>query len=135
MLAARVANHHLQLAFKVLEVQYPLHTMQGVIGMGHGNEFDGAQFCAQVARNIETADGQVGHAFQQNLFDARQDFFAQPHTTATALRHKSGQGAHQSCIRVGGVNHQPHFGFPALFHVVGEVFKLAGLFDQLARAP
>ncbi len=36
---------------------------------------------------------------------------------------------------VGGVDHQAHLGLPALLHVVGQVFELAGLLHQLPRAP
>jgi hypothetical protein len=50
------------------------------------------------------------------------------------LRHERGQRADQAGAGVGGVDHQAHFGFPALFHVVGQVFQLAGLFHQLPRA-
>ncbi len=129
LLAAGVADHHLHLAFQVLEAQLAIHAVQGVLGMGHGDEFHVAHFRAQVTGDAEAADRQVGHALDQQFLDARQHLFTQAHAAATALRHKSAERTYQACVRVGGIDHQPHFGFPALFHMVGEVFQLAGVFD------
>ena len=84
---------------------------------------------------LSAADGQVGGAFLYHLLHAGQHFLAQAHPAATALRHKGGQRPHQACVGVSGIHHQAHLGFPALFHMVGQVFQLAGLFDQLPRAP
>ncbi|VVO37335.1 hypothetical protein PS691_05426 [Pseudomonas fluorescens] len=134
LLATGVANDHLQLAFQILEVQFAVQPVQGVFRVGHRDELDVAQFRAQVAGNVVAADGQVGNAFEQHFFDPGQHFFAQAHPAAPALRHERSQGTHQSGIRVGRVDHQPHFGFPALLHMVRQVFELAGLFDQLPRA-
>ncbi len=131
LLASGVADHHLQLAFQILESQLAVEPMQGVFGMGHRDEFNVAQFRPQIARNAEAADGQVGHAFEQHFFDPRQHFFAQPHPTATTLWHERRQGANEAGVGVGRVDHQAHFRFPALLHVVGQVFQLAGLFHQL----
>jgi len=115
-------------------VQLALQAVQRVVGVGHRDKFHGAQFGTQIAGNIETADGQVSHAFEQHFLDAGQHLFTQTHATAAALRHKGGQGTHQPGVGVGSVDHQAHLGFPALFHVMGEVFELAGLLDQLPRA-
>ena len=134
LLAARVTDHHLHLAFQVLEAQLAVHAMQGMFGMCHGDKFHIAHFRAQVAGDAETANGQVGHAFYQQLLNTRQHLFTKAHAATAALRHEGGEGAHQAGIRISRVDHQAHFGFPALFHMVGEVFQLAGVFHQLARA-
>ncbi|KWV87254.1 hypothetical protein PFLmoz3_03102 [Pseudomonas fluorescens] len=134
MLAARVTDHHLHLALQVVETQLTVEAMQRVIGVGHGDELHIAHFRAQVARDDKPANGQVRHAVEQQLFDAGQHLFAQAHPAATALGHKGGQRANEACAGVGGIHHQAHFGFPALLHVMGEVFQLAGVFHQLAGA-
>ncbi len=102
--------------------------------MGDGDELHGAQFGAEKTGNVQPADGQVGDAFEQHFLDPGEHFLAQPHAAAAALRHERGKRAHQPRGGVGGIDHQTHFGFPALLHVVGEVFELAGLLDQLPRA-
>ncbi|MNC19956.1 hypothetical protein D3C75_678960 [compost metagenome] len=131
--AAGVADHHLQLAFQVLEGQLAAQAVQAVFGVGDGDELHRAQFGAQVAADAVAADGQVGDAFVHHFLDARQHFFTQAYPAATALRHERGQGAYQAGTGVGGIDHQAYLGLPALFHVVGKVFELAGLLDQVAR--
>ncbi|MNR45166.1 hypothetical protein D3C85_1639860 [compost metagenome] len=102
-----------------------------MFGVGNGNELDRTELRAQVAGNIEAADGKVGDAFMQYFLDAGQHFLAQAHPATTALRHEGGQGADQARAGIGRVHHQAHFGLPALLHMVGQVLELAGLLDQL----
>ena len=40
--AAGIADHYLHLALQVLESQFALQAMQGVVGVGDGDEFDAA---------------------------------------------------------------------------------------------
>ncbi|MNI51390.1 hypothetical protein D3C73_1061160 [compost metagenome] len=105
-----------------------------MLRMGDSDELDVTQFRAQVTGNTETRDGQVGHAFEQDFLHTRQHFLAQAHPAATALRHERGQGADEAGAWVSGIDHQAHFGFPALLHVMGQVFELTGLFHQLPGA-
>lgn len=123
----------MHLGFQILKAQLAVEPMQRVIRVGNGDELDIAQFRTQVARNAQAGDGQIRHAFEQHFLDARQHFLAQTHAAAATLRHERGQGTDDPRARVGRIDHQPHFRFPALLHVMGEVFELAGLFDQLPR--
>ncbi|MNJ42049.1 hypothetical protein D3C77_369990 [compost metagenome] len=70
----------------------------------------------------------------QHLFDPGQHFFTQAHAATAALRHEGAQGADQAGIGVGGIDHQAHFGLPALFHMVRQILQLTGLLDQLPGA-
>ncbi|MCY1559647.1 hypothetical protein D9M68_967020 [compost metagenome] len=108
--------------------------MQRVVGVGDGDELHRTHLRTQKAGDVESADGQVGDAFLEHLLDARQHFLAQAHAAAAALRHEGGQCPYQAGAGVGGIDYQAHFGLPTLFHVVGQVFQLAGLFHQLPRA-
>ncbi|MDT4835627.1 hypothetical protein FQZ97_693000 [compost metagenome] len=105
-----------------------------MVGVGDGDELHRAEPGAQVALDVQAGDGEVRRAFQQYLLDAGQHLLAQAHAAAAALRHEGGEGAHQAGIGIGGVHHQAHLGFPALFHVVGQFLELAGLLDQLPGA-
>ncbi|MNZ44260.1 hypothetical protein D3C78_618890 [compost metagenome] len=132
--AAGVADHHLQLAFQVLERDLPAQAVQAVLGVGDSHELHGTELGAQIAANAVAADGKVGDTFMHHLLDAGQHFLAQAHPATAALRHERGQGTYQAGTGVGGIDHYTYLGFPALLHVVGQVFKLAGLLDQVARA-
>ncbi len=131
--ASGVAYDYLQLIVQILEGQLALQLVQLMVGVGDRHELHFAEFMAQVADHGQAADGQVGGAFQQHFFYPRQHFLAQAHAATAALRDEGGQCPDQPCGRVGGVNHQAYLGFPALIHVVGQVFQLAGLLDQLPR--
>jgi hypothetical protein len=133
LLAAGVANHHLHLGLQILKAQFAIESMQRVIGMGDGDELDVAQFRTEVTGNAQASDGQVGHTFEQHFLDTRQHFLAQTHAATATLRHERGQRADNPRTWIGGVDHQPNLGFPTLFHVMGEIFQLAGLFHQLSR--
>ena len=104
-----------------------------MVGVGHGDELDHAEVGAEVAGNDQAADRQVGGALDQRFLDAGEHFLAQQHATAAALRHEGGQRADDPRGGVGGVHHQAHLGFPALFHVVRQLLQLPGLLDQLPR--
>ncbi|MNZ73989.1 hypothetical protein D3C78_924230 [compost metagenome] len=114
--------------------QFALQAVQRVVRMGHGDELDVGQLVAELVGEDQAADGEVGLAFVERFLDARQHFLAQQHAAAAALRHEGGEGVDHLAGRIGGIHHQAHFGFPALFHVVRQLFQLAGLLDQLPRA-
>ena len=132
--ATAVTGDYLHLAFQILEAQLTLQAVQWVFRVGDGDEFHFTQFNAEVASDVQRADGQVGGAFEQYFLDPGQHLLTQAHTAAAALRHEGGQGADEVGGGVGGIHHQAHLGFPALFHVVSQIFQLAGLLDQLPRA-
>ncbi len=102
--------------------------------MGDGDELHGAELAAQIASDVQAADGQIRRAVLEHFFHAGQYLLAQPNPAATAFGHEVAEGADQLGAGVGGIDHQPHLGFPTLLHVVRQLFQLAGLGDQLSRA-
>jgi len=63
LLTAGIADYHLHLAFQVLKAQLAIQTVQGMLGVCHGDKFHIAHFRAQVTRDAETGNRQVGYAF------------------------------------------------------------------------
>jgi len=55
------------------------------VGVSDGDKLHVAHLRAEIAGDVEAADRQVGHAFDQQLFNPRQHLFAQAHAAAAAL--------------------------------------------------